>query len=1035
MKKILTSLAIVAALMCAAATGVFAKNLNPYEGIYTMEHDSSPEAIEEGKLPDNYISKNGYVGDLGSGGLVYRNVDFGTLTPKKFILNAGIVGHATVNFRLDKMNGPVLATVRLTPTGSWGTVKAFETDILLDDVSGVHDVWLVISGNARMFSFEILPEEYDREPIVLYDGTGNFPEGISEEDKFYCQLIGGLGFKSGSKDEIDPNLTVSRGTFASFIDWAMNYLADGEKYFTDVADNHAHYEAITRLKKYNIISGYGDMTFKPDQAITGEEAATICANALGYNKFSKNDYESKKSQLITQSGIKNANEPISTLTAMKMLYKFFKSEYVYMGITGINSFESYEKKNILEYTRDIYLETGIVDGNVFGMLDNPQDSTSTGQVSVKGEIMNAMNSGAERFLGRNCEYFVYRNDNADTAEILSIAPDKKSSNKIVTDEEEPYVQNGTLYYTENNKTKKIRLSNNTRVVYNAVSYENVAMSQILNMQNLKYENGAWVSNGSTPRDFKGTIEALSYSGGDTPDVIFVNFYENIVVSGYDKGESLLRDKLSDRSYFITGSQDTSYATIFLNNEPASYRDIKEDMTGIIYKSINNKGKCVVRAYFFDNAIEGTINSKGTEKIKINGVEYDIAEDLKNVKNLYVGMSGKFFVNPYNEVIWVIASGTDSSRERLVTFIKGVYDEDNDEVLLTVWDMEEGIKKYPVKDKIDIEGVRANNNYQIMNGAGGYTNIGVAALKRGWLLKIKLNADGKIIFIDSQLVAEDNEKDCVKMVSEAIEGEGLVYRPLAGVFGSNTAGNKYPFVDDAILIKSHVPSSEEYENGEGFTVTTLNTLDQQDNARDFVLYSTEYGTRVASVVIWYEYKTIQYDKYTLWMFEDVGEEVLGRNDEAYQTIVLNEDGMSKNYYVSQELSKTTDFSTFVPGTVLKVALNAYNEVVAVQKLFVPGSNDGFVNENNPENESYINSSLRVIWAEIDERDNSFLKLIKRKGAIETVEYIKTAEIPVYICKTTSRGTQVTKSDQSALTDGKKALFVLDYGKVKQAIIYQ
>lgn len=106
----------------------------------------------------------------------------------------------------------------------------------------------------------------------------------------------------------------------------MNYVNNGEKYFIDVDEEQACYEAITRLSNHDIVHGYGDLTFRPDTFITGEEAATICANALGYNKFLKNGYVTKKAQFISAAGIKNAAEPIDTISAMKMLYKFLTSE-------------------------------------------------------------------------------------------------------------------------------------------------------------------------------------------------------------------------------------------------------------------------------------------------------------------------------------------------------------------------------------------------------------------------------------------------------------------------------------------------------------------------------------------------------------------------------------------------------------------------------------------------------------------------------------------------------------------------------------
>lgn len=1035
MKKILTIILAVAALLSAAAPMAFAESLNPYEFISTLSFDHSEEALKEGKQGEGLQEKADYVGDFWGAGLVYRNVDFGNMTPSTMILNAGSMENPIVDFRLDSMDGPIFATVQVVSTGAWGTQKSFEAKINMK-IEGVHDIWLVNRpvGNGRFFSFKIIPAEYDRTPLVLYDGTENYTEELSGEDKFYCDLIGGLGFKSGQGDTIDPNLTVSRGTFASFIDWVMNYFNNGERYFTDVADNYVHYEAITRLKSYNIISGYDDMTFRPDQAITGDEAATICVNALGYNKYSAGDYNFKKAKLMSQSGIKKVTEPISTLEAMKLIYQFLKSDYVYMDISGAESYELYEKKNILEYTRNIYLETNVIEGNVFSMIDNPSESTEGGQVVIRGETFNTSNSGAERFLGRKCEYFVYRDKDADYPEILSIAIDKKSASIKIDHKTEPYIENGTLYYEDNNKTKKITLSQNTQVIYNSAAYENIDISQLLNMQNMKYENGAWVSNGKEKREFKGTIEAVDYNGGTNADVLFVNYFEDIVVSGYDESGMLLRNKLSDNAYYITGKEDKSYSTIFLDGESVSYRVLEPDMVGIIYQSINNDGKCIVTAYFTTESIEGKINSKSSDKLTINSEEYDVSADLLKTKDIYIGMTGKFYLNPFNEVMWVV-TGDTASNERLVLYIRGGYSEENEEVCITVWDKEENcLKQYSVMEKINLEGVRTKSYDQVMNGAGGYTNIGVSSLKKGYLLKIKTNDQGKVTYIDSQLTGAKNEKDCVKMISASIDGEQLIYRWEPKLFGSDLEGNKYPFRDDTIMITAPNLSSDEFSIGQDFRVDPINTLNEEDQTREFVLFSTEYETSIASTVIYYKNKKVEYDKYSLYVFEESDGRILGRNDETCQTVVLNNSGMSKNYVVSQDYSKNVDFSAFVPGTLLRVALNSYNEISSVEKVFVPNSDEGTVNEQNPENETYMNSSLRVLLAEVAERDDNFIRLKKKKGEMAVSEYVNTDDILVFTCKTANRRAVIEASDASALTVGKKALFILDYGRVKQAIIY-
>ena len=61
--------------------------------------------------------------------------------------------------------------------------------------------------------------------------------------------------------------------------------------YSDVPADHWSYEAISKLTKAGIVSGYGDGTFRGDRTMTRYEMATIVANAL--TKMSKLDADNK----------------------------------------------------------------------------------------------------------------------------------------------------------------------------------------------------------------------------------------------------------------------------------------------------------------------------------------------------------------------------------------------------------------------------------------------------------------------------------------------------------------------------------------------------------------------------------------------------------------------------------------------------------------------------------------------------------------------------------------------------------------------
>ncbi len=105
-------------------------------------------------------------------------------------------------------------------------------------------------------------------------------------DQWYCAYIQALkenGFISGYPDgTYRPDKTVSRAQMAAFIAKALHLpiRACIEKPFSDVPVGSAYCPYILAIKSKNIVSGYPDGTFKPENPITRAEAAVIIQRAF-----------------------------------------------------------------------------------------------------------------------------------------------------------------------------------------------------------------------------------------------------------------------------------------------------------------------------------------------------------------------------------------------------------------------------------------------------------------------------------------------------------------------------------------------------------------------------------------------------------------------------------------------------------------------------------------------------------------------------------------------------------------------------------
>lgn len=86
------------------------------------------------------------------------------------------------------------------------------------------------------------------------------------------------GLVSGYSDNtFQPDAVITRAEFAVMINQILKLQPQGNASFSDVARDAWYYDAVTALAEAGLVDG---SAFRPDEAITREEAAVLCAKAL-----------------------------------------------------------------------------------------------------------------------------------------------------------------------------------------------------------------------------------------------------------------------------------------------------------------------------------------------------------------------------------------------------------------------------------------------------------------------------------------------------------------------------------------------------------------------------------------------------------------------------------------------------------------------------------------------------------------------------------------------------------------------------------
>ena len=103
-------------------------------------------------------------------------------------------------------------------------------------------------------------------------------------------LLVGLGVINGMGDgTFAPNGTVTRAQMCQIVAKICNggvlpNVNTTEQHFTDVPTNHWAFKAVEYCVGKGIVAGFGDGTFKPEQALTASQCAKMLLVAMGYDE-------------------------------------------------------------------------------------------------------------------------------------------------------------------------------------------------------------------------------------------------------------------------------------------------------------------------------------------------------------------------------------------------------------------------------------------------------------------------------------------------------------------------------------------------------------------------------------------------------------------------------------------------------------------------------------------------------------------------------------------------------------------------------
>lgn len=139
-------------------------------------------------------------------------------------------------------------------------------------------VVLMVAATTTAFVAEIPVQAQTNSFIDVKEGYTHYNAIISLNE---------LGIMKGvTSTEFKPNAEVKRGEAAQYIVNALNFNTENVQNpgFTDVSTSNPYYKAIAVLYENDVISGYNDGTFRPNNTLTRSQIAKMLTLSFNLNE-------------------------------------------------------------------------------------------------------------------------------------------------------------------------------------------------------------------------------------------------------------------------------------------------------------------------------------------------------------------------------------------------------------------------------------------------------------------------------------------------------------------------------------------------------------------------------------------------------------------------------------------------------------------------------------------------------------------------------------------------------------------------------
>lgn len=708
-----------------------------------------------------------------------------------------------------------------------------------------------------------------------------------------------------------------------------------ESKFFDVYGVNSSTMAIVILEQRGIVSGDDVGMFNPDRDITFREAVKMLVTAMGYEKAAQLNGGYPEGYIKTASDISllksvsyKSDDKLSGAQLINIFYNALHAKIMKIsGFDGNNPIYETGEETFLSGILDVGTYRGVVDATEYTGLYSTEGA-SKNCVKIDGveyeltektrDIMNYLGYRVDAYYKENggertlCAYEFKRND------IL-----KLSASEIESFEDYKL----TYYIDDGKKSKTINLSRDIAVIYNG-EYTDLYTSDMI-----------------VPK--LGSITLIANKSDGDYDVLSVENYKNYVVSGVDKEEKKIYNRLAPEYILDLDKDDINY---FMTDKNGLDIDISEISVNSIMSVAMSAGggyaKIIVSNEIVDGAFVSEKITDGDRSFLIGDKYYPVSDDFAQSVPTS-GFGGKFFVDFEGNIVYYISSALADQWD--FGYIIKVYRDETDDGMKVKLLQSDGI----VSDLKFADKTRVNDTtYDSADLEYSHDLYFNEAFQRQ-LIRYKTNSKNEISKVQT---ATDDKKSPVGRMDGAVDvttGVRMRYRSSIQCF------NYKVFINSGTKVFVVPEKSKMYSADGSFRMEKIGYI--EDN-KDYTIQAFSVGENMsdASAIVVIQNRDAIPSTLSDWANLFVVKEksdVLDEDDEIKTEFVLVNRATENTLRITDNALKNVYFGSasgeydVEPGDTVRYSVNAEGEINYLQLIY-----DASENKYQKANSSYINTSF-------------------------------------------------------------------------------